>query len=478
MTQPHPAPALAGALSALGAYAICLAFVAVPVLGAHAFDTRTDAGVVDAVIVAIAFVVLAHGGAISLTGEGIEGTVSLTPLGLTLLCVLVGVSRATALVTSLNPVGRDHSLQPGAFRCIAQAGISFVLTYALVAGFFAMFAASASVTALALPAVVSSTMVALAGFGLGASRALRRAAGGAGLRDDPSMRVLPVWARSVGRALAASTLTLVSGAALVLCVQMVVRHESITAVWAQLDPGAFGSFTLVLGQLALLPTLIVWVAFMLLGGKVALGVGTGVCLSGAVTGVMPALPVLGTVPEPGDFPLALQLLWVIPVAAVSLGTWILARGVAQVPARERVLAWVSYPVTLCALVMIGAGLSAGSIGSGQLEQVGPVIVSGIPSLVTLVAGVVIVGAVWTHTSVGGRIVHAVGLLRSRVEALMARTPSRETEQPNNDPDTASSGAAEPPVTAPSVYNDASSHEARTGEPADTPEDTGPDSPSR
>ncbi|MCU1438557.1 MAG: hypothetical protein JWP66_1644, partial [Naasia sp.] len=106
------------------------------------------------------------------------------------------------------------------------------------------------------------------------------------------------------RALGASAARLGAGAvaallavsALLVAVLLAVSYDRIIALYEALQAGGLGGAVLTLGQIAVLPDLVVWAAAWLAGPGFALGTGSSVSPLGAVVGPVPALPVLGAVP--------------------------------------------------------------------------------------------------------------------------------------------------------------------------------------
>lgn len=391
-------PAVAAIGSAGTSFLVALAAVAIPVLGAQAFDSRTGSSALDAVIIAVAILVTGHGGAVALTGLGIEGLVTLTPLGLTFLFFLVSVASARRLGIRLGVLERDGRLRPGALRTLGVAWVSYSLAYAVFVTLVAMVGTSSTVRPVPLSAFVSSlALSALAAF-MGLASALTRNSSRRGTSSRAATGFLgllpPSLAAGVSGVVAASVFAL-AGASVVLALQIVLRRGALTQLYEQLDADVFGGAVLTLGQLAFLPTLIVWVLVLACGGTVAVGVGTGISLAGATLGVMPAVPVLGALPEPGEFSPWLKALMAIPVVAVLLGALLVARHAATLTVRERVIAWITYPLLLMAVLVLLAALSGGSIGSAQLSQIGPILTSlMLPlALIVLVPSLVVVVSV-------------------------------------------------------------------------------------
>lgn len=451
-------PVLKGAVAAAVVVLINVALVAVPVLGAHAFDPRTHASTLDALIVAISIFSLGHGAAVTLSGAGIEGAVTLPPLGLTLVFFLVAMLRVRRLGRSLEVVGADGALRQGALPALVMALAGFAGMYALVCTLLSLLGASDGmrpvVAAVAFGTLALAVTAGVAGLALSLTRRASDALPAVG-----PLALVPEPYASVIRAAAATLLLMLSGAAVLTVVQLALHRSQIAALTEALDPGWFGGSVLVLGQLAFLPTVIVWVLILMCGGTLALGLGTSVSLEGSVVGVLPQLPLLGAVPEPGAFSPWLQALVLVPLAAVIVGALILARSTREASVRDRVVAWCAYPLTVLLSVLALAALAGGSIGSAQLAHVGPVLLSVIlPLLGIVLVPTGLIGG-WTQTGLDAWVRRSVHDLRTRVE----QAEGAGTERAGADGDAPDTDASDPDAPAmPEGATAPSTEESSTG----------------
>ncbi|MFS0893008.1 DUF6350 family protein [Microbacterium sp. 179-I 3D3 NHS] len=173
---------------------------------------------------------------------------------------------------------------------------------------------------------------------------------------------------------AALALVAVTGvAALALALMVAVRGGEVVALFQAARVDALGSTVLTLGQLAYLPTLVVWTASWLAGPGFAVGTGTAVSPAGTQLGVVPGIPVFGLLPENSSIWMLIVVL--LPIAAGAFAGWAV---------RSR-LVWEGTPLgfvprTVIALGMgaVTAGVAAlagilasGSMGPGRLADVGP-----------------------------------------------------------------------------------------------------------
>lgn len=113
---------------------------------------------------------------------------------------------------------------------------------------------------------------------------------------------------------------LVGLGALALAVGLAIRGAHIVALFETANVDALGATAITLGQLAYLPTLVVWALSYVAGPGFALGAGTAVSPGATQVGVLPGIPVLGVVP-PGSSPWLL-LLALLPIALGAFAGWV------------------------------------------------------------------------------------------------------------------------------------------------------------
>ncbi|HEX7352370.1 DUF6350 family protein [Brachybacterium sp.] len=363
-------PLVRGVLGALSSLGIALAVVVVPALAAQVAGSASSATALDAILLALGVLVLGHGGGIMVSTGVIDGPVTLTPFGLLLLLVLLSAVAMRRVGRALRPVRDDGLLRAGALRDVGSSLGMYALVYAIGLAVLAGIGRSADAAPVVTSAVVSGLLVAVLGGLIGLLWSLRRDPTDA----VPGVRVLDLLPAPYGdvarAALLAVTGLLGAGMALVV-VLLVVSVPAQSALFDSLDPGIVGGLVLTLIQLALLPMVAVWALTVLLGGTVGVGTSTGISLDGAETGVLPALPLLGALPGPGDFPAVVWLLLLVPSVPVALGAVHLVRDVADLDRRDRITAWVAYPIVVIVVCLLVAGLSTGGIGDGRLVHLGP-----------------------------------------------------------------------------------------------------------
>ncbi|MFP5346725.1 MAG: DUF6350 family protein [Actinomycetes bacterium] len=349
-----------GAQAALGS----LLCVLVPAVVVWMVSPSTAAVWTETVRVACAGWLLAHHAGIGVDG----GHVSLAPLGLTLVPVAWCWSAGRRLAEALAVVGPT-----GLRRQAVSALAAFTGGYAVLAAVVSLVTG----TSLARPAASQAFLgaVLLSGTAGGAALARRllttRTDGGTlasyvvrRLRlTAPARRVLRLGGIALGAWVAA-------GAALTV-VALLLGWGRIAALREALAPGLVGGFGLTLLDLAYLPTAVLWAAAWLTGAGFSVGVGTAVTPAGTSLGPLPAVPLLGALPEPGAAPVLGWAVLGVPVLVGVLVGWRLRVGSPQL-SRGRAAA-LSAPVAILAGAgaLVLAWLSTGAAGSARMTHLGP-----------------------------------------------------------------------------------------------------------
>lgn len=294
-------------------------------------------------------------------GSGAPVTVTIAALGFALLTVLLGI-RAGRRVAETRYRGLGEVASLGTFG-LASFAVTFSTRHP---------DASPSLW----QGSVLPTAVFALGLAIGVLRERRDAAPRARSRQaqgDPSrhwrpdLRATAVTALRGGAAAAAGVVVLAS---LALAAALALSYAKIITLYESLHTEVLGGIAITLGQLALLPNLVIWVASWLLGPGFALGVGSSVSPLGTQLGPVPAIPILGALPA-GQFAFGFVGL-LVPVVTGFLVGAILG------PALKReaegglvVVAGLGVGVVGGVILGLLAWSSAGAAGPGRLLQVGP-----------------------------------------------------------------------------------------------------------
>ncbi len=161
--------------------------------------------------------------------------------------------------------------------------------------------------------------------------------------------------------------------ALAIAVATLARGGEVVALFQAARVDALGATVITLGQLAYLPTAVVWAVSWLAGPGFAVGAGTAVSPAGTQLGVVPGLPILGILPE--NTSIWMLVVVILPIAAGAFAGWAV---------RSR-LVWEATPLGTAhrAVIAVGIGaltagaaavaavLGGGSMGPGRLVEAGP-----------------------------------------------------------------------------------------------------------
>lgn len=188
-------------------------------------------------------------------------------------------------------------------------------------------------------------------------------------RLRPATRVAIAAASRGG---AAATAMLLGASAVVVAVSIAVHYAQLVALYESLQAGVLGATALTVAQLALLPNAVVWAAAWLAGPGFALGTGSSVSPVGTLVGPVPAVPLLGILPN-GSSALAFAGLIVPVLAGFAAGYLTRSRSLRGGATPAGRLALVAIGIGCFAGVVVGllAWSSSGSLGPGRLQDAGP-----------------------------------------------------------------------------------------------------------
>lgn len=286
-------------------------------------------------------------------GAGLRvGTLPVTvvPWGATAVCVFV-VFRFAVFA------GRQARADPRA----RPVGVAALLAVAYLAPVVLTVLGSPAVVSFGRGALVVPLAIGVAAL-WGAVRGVDRGVGPAWLGDH---------AGRLTRSLLAASLVLVAGGAAALVWSLIAQVERVVALTAALAPGVSGGVALVLAQLAFAPNAVVWAASYAMGGGFALGSGTLVAPAATALGLLPAVPLLGGLPDPGPGS-TLALGWLaVGAVAGAVAALALARGRSADPVAFSALLGGVAGVAAAVLFVGLAWAAGGDLGAARLQGVGP-----------------------------------------------------------------------------------------------------------
>ncbi|WP_421084455.1 DUF6350 family protein [Rothia nasimurium] len=309
----------------------------------------------------------------------ISGTMSLVPLGLTLIPLAL-CYRSGRRLARASYEGQFWQPLAGGMGAYATAGAGISL--------LSNNQSFSTHPVLAALAPLCLVILGLMAGGYAESRSLAAMIGVNAADWVKNFSQYSRWAGSYLWALVRSALVgllaFVLGGALLLTASIFWHWDDVVALYQTLHAGAVGGAALTLLQLGLILNLVVYSMAWSTGAGFSLGEGTRVDLTGTEVGVLPSLPLLGALPhasEPwGYLGLALPLL-----AGAVGGWWFFREGEnhfdewMSLKIRFR---WISWPLSTLGLglltlvptflVVLALGWCArGSLGIGRFTAIGP-----------------------------------------------------------------------------------------------------------
>lgn len=186
-----------------------------------------------------------------------------------------------------------------------------------------------------------------------------------------AVRALAVPALRAGTAI---TAMLVALSAISISLLLAVNWITVTRLYEALHVSVLGGFTVTIGELALLPNLIIFGAAWFTGLGFSIGTGSSISPLGSAVGPMPGIPFLGAIPA-GQVGLGFAAI-AVPLIAAFIATIAIKKHADEIRF-EFASAWsaaisLGLAVGLVAALEMGllAAIASGSAGPGRLETVG------------------------------------------------------------------------------------------------------------
>lgn len=316
------------------AVATYIATAASPALG--------SAGWMEAARVGTAGWFLGHGAVL----QAGEGTISIVPLGLTLLCAfLVAMSVRRARLSSWAPA----LTATGTYVTLSAA----LLTLTDVPG--------------APWGVAGATVVSAVGVLWG----MRRSLPPLPARLVTLGKAIPEWVRLGWAWMWRLAGLMLLPALIALTVGLIMGFGTIVEVQQSLHADPVSTAVIVLAQLLVLPVLAVWALSYLLGPGFSVGGDTMFTPVGIESGPLPLVPVLGVLPEPGSVAAELPFVVGVGILVGALGGWWLSRRTRSLSLPTALGAGLLAVFGAVLVLMLLGWLAAGGIGAGAMSFLGP-----------------------------------------------------------------------------------------------------------
>ena len=364
--------------------------IALPALLAWVASSESTVDWTRALSVGSSAWLLAHGAQLS-SGPA---TISLMPMLLTAVTLVVATIAARRIVRQLD-AGRPRRFKRwgGLRRDVADAGIAFVSSYAAVGLVVALATSGQPLRASVWGSVVGTAVVGAVSMLVALALEFRGEIGSVApdLTGALEARVSILVRRAIRPGLWGALAIFGAGLALALVV-VVVHLDRIGRLYDTLGADPVGISVLSLGQVMVLPNVALWAASWMAGPGFGFGEGSAITWSHSSPGLLPLIPGLGALPDPGPLPAGLWLTVLVPVAAGGLVGWRALREVARLSAWQVKARTAASACVVAALVLTAASaLAGGSLGAVRLGWVGaPSLLFGVAVLGELVLGASIV----------------------------------------------------------------------------------------
>jgi len=357
--------AVAGGSAAL----VSMLTIALPALLAWVASAESTVDWIRAFSVGSSAWLLANGADLS-SGTA---TISLMPWLLTAIPLAVATIAARRILVQLDD-GRPRRYRAlgGLRRDVADAILAFVSSYAAVGLAVALATAGDPLHASVWGSVLGTAGVGVVAVLLAIALEFRGDVGSVApeLTGALQARLSIHLRRAIGPGLWGALA--VFGAGLALAVVVVVMHlDRIGRLYDALDADPVGMGVLSLGQLVVLPNVALWAASWMAGPGFGLGAGTAITWSHSNPGLLPLIPGLGALPDPGPLPTGLWLSVLVPVATGALVGWRSLHEVARLSSWQIKAKVAGAACVVAALLLtLASALAGGSLGAARLNGIG------------------------------------------------------------------------------------------------------------
>ena len=274
-----------------------------------------------------------------------DGPFGLSPLGFTLLPAM-----------GLIAAGRRTARRAPQYAI--RASIGAAVGYAVCACAIAASSAGNGLTPEYAQVVLYPALIALAGHGAGAARAI----------GDLLPRMEAPWLPAAARGTLAALFVYLGAAALLAAGFIIVHADDSFTVQRQIGGGLAGECGLFLVDVALVPNAALWAVSVLAGPGFALGTGTSVSLFSVVRGPLPDLPLLAATPASQHPAAGWLALFVVPVIASAVAAAVIGRTARTWP--DRLTATAATAAGGGIVVAVAEMYAGGPVAFGPMSVVG------------------------------------------------------------------------------------------------------------
>jgi uncharacterized protein DUF6350 len=333
--------------------AVLVACMAVGLVGWFASDAGGHGDTRDALRVGADGWLLAHGAQLHLATGAVSATITVVPLGLTLLCAYVA-HRLGLWAARTSAVEDAGTVVLGT---VVMAGL-----YGVVALLTAVLSATATAESSLLRAFAGGFAVAVVGGGSGIL---------AGSGDVVEWRSrVPETVRAVLKGALAATLLIVAAAAVLLAVALLLDLGAAANVLSRLHADASGGLLYTALVATVAPNAVLLAGSYLLGPGFAVGTGTMVSPSAVVLGPVPAFPLLAALPAEGTSPTWASALVAVPVLAGLVAAVLVVRRFPAYELGTGAVRGLGSGVVGGVCVTLLVALAGGAVGPGRMADLG------------------------------------------------------------------------------------------------------------
>ena len=343
--------AVLGGLVASGS--MLLLSVAVALAGWFAADAGRYGDTRDATRVGADAWLLAHGAGLRLD----TATLTVVPLGLTILCVLATV-RTGRWVATTAALGADRA----ELRAVVTAAGVMAAVYGLVAMLTAILAAHPLAESDLLRALLGGSALALVAGGGGL---LARSGQGRALAGR-----LPAGVRAVLLGATSALLLVVAGAAFLVGTALLLDFGTAATVLSRLHTDGSGGLMYTVVGIAFVPNAVLLGAAYLLGPGFAVGTGTVVSPTAVVLGPLPSFPLLAALPGTGATPDWTTAVIGVPVLLTAVAVTLASRRTRAARVDLGALWGLGAGLLAAVLLALLVDLAGGAAGPGRMAVVG------------------------------------------------------------------------------------------------------------